>query len=81
MRIAASWSGSCTHRIQGCGAINRVRKRLPLIVIPTAPSVPSCSKLSRCGLAKAEHPRAYSALAAWMAELLCRVERSSPVAA
>ncbi len=27
----------------------------PLIVIPIAPSVPSCSKLSRCGLAKAEH--------------------------
>src|SRR5580700_1456269 len=27
----------------------------PLIVIPTAPSVPSCSKLSRCGLARAEY--------------------------
>jgi len=27
----------------------------PLIVIPIAPSVPPCSKLSRCGLAKAEH--------------------------
>ena len=27
----------------------------PLIVIPTAPSVPSCSKLSRYGLARAKH--------------------------
>jgi hypothetical protein len=27
----------------------------PLIVIPIAPSVPSCSELSRCGLATAEH--------------------------
>jgi hypothetical protein len=29
----------------------------PLIVIPIAPSVPSCSELSRCGLATAEHAR------------------------
>src|SRR5258706_7545119 len=27
----------------------------PLIVIPTAPTVPSCSKLSRCGLARAQY--------------------------
>src|ERR1700682_2138557 len=27
----------------------------PLIVIPTAPSLPSCSKLSRYGLASSEH--------------------------
>ena len=27
----------------------------PLIVIPTAPGVPSCSKLSRYGLARAKH--------------------------
>src|SRR5260370_32314040 len=34
----------------------RARKRAPpLIVIPIAPSVPSCSKPSRCGLARAEH--------------------------
>src|SRR5215813_10261852 len=34
----------------------RARKRAPpLIVIPTAPSVPSCSKLSRYGLARAKH--------------------------
>jgi hypothetical protein len=44
------------HRIQGCGAINpRDRKRAPpLIVIPTALSVPPCSELSRYGLAKVE---------------------------
>jgi len=54
MRMAASWSGSCTHRIQGCGAIDpRPKAGSPLIVIPIASSVPSCSKLSRCGLAKA----------------------------
>ena len=34
----------------------RARKRAPpLIVIPTAPSVPSCWKLSRYGLARAKH--------------------------
>src|SRR6266436_5915969 len=45
-----------THRIQGCGAIDtRPKAGSPLIVIPTAPSVPSCSKLSRYGLARAEH--------------------------
>ena len=54
MHMAASWSGSCTHQIQGCGAIDpRPKAGSPLIVIPIAPSVPSCSKLSRCGLAKA----------------------------
>src|SRR5258705_9781758 len=42
------------HRIQGCGAIDpRDRKRAPpLIVIPTASSVPPCSELSRYGLAR-----------------------------
>jgi hypothetical protein len=44
------------HRIQGCGTNVRARQASsPLIVIPTAPSVPSCSKLSRCGLARAEY--------------------------
>ena len=45
-----------TYRIQGCGAIDpRPKAGSPLIVIPTAPSVPSCSKLSRYGLARAKH--------------------------
>ena len=53
MRITASWFGSWTHRIQGCGAIDlRARKAgSPLIVIPIASSVPPCSELSRYGLA------------------------------
>jgi len=34
---------------------SRPKAGSPLIVIPTAPSVPPCSKLSRCGLVKAEH--------------------------
>ena len=57
MRMSASWFGSWTHRIQGRGAIViRARKAgSPLIVIPTALSVPSCSKLSRYGLARAEY--------------------------
>ena len=45
-----------TYRIQVCGA--RIRARMassPLIVIPIAPSMPSCSEPSRCGLATAEH--------------------------
>src|SRR5258708_9282260 len=49
-------SGPWTHRIQGCGATDpRPKAGSPLIVIPIAPSVPSCSKLSRCGLASSEH--------------------------
>src|SRR5437867_12979266 len=45
-----------TYRIQGCGAIDpRPKASSPLIVIPTAPSGPSCSKLSRYGLARAKH--------------------------
>ena len=57
MRMTASWFGSWTHRIQGCGAIDlRARKAgSPLIVIPIATSVSSCSKLSRYGLASSEH--------------------------
>jgi hypothetical protein len=60
LRCRCAWlhhgSGPWTHRIQGCGAIDpRPKAGSPLIVIPTAPSVPSCSKLSRCGLARAEH--------------------------
>jgi len=53
MRMTASWFGSWTHRIQGCGAIDlRARKAgSPLIVIPIASSVPPCSELSRYGLA------------------------------
>src|SRR5438552_16788493 len=33
----------------------RPNGKLPLIVIPTTTSMPSCSELSRCGLAGAEH--------------------------
>jgi hypothetical protein len=57
VRCRCAWlhhgSGPWTHRIQGCGAIDpRPKAGSPLIVIPTAPSVPSCSAPSRCGLAK-----------------------------
>ena len=60
LRCRCAWlhhgSGPWTHRIQGCGAIDpRPKAGSPPIVIPIAPSVPSCSKLSRCGLARAEH--------------------------
>jgi hypothetical protein len=60
LRCRCAWlhhgSGPWTHRIQGCGAIDpRPKAGFPLIVIPTAPSVPPCSKLSRCGLAGAEY--------------------------
>ena len=49
-------SGPRARRIQGCGAIDpRPKASSPLIAIPTAPSVPSCSELSRYGLARAEH--------------------------
>ena len=56
MRMTASWFGSWTHRIQGCGAIDpRPKAGSPLIVVATARSVPSCSNLSRYGLARAKH--------------------------
>jgi hypothetical protein len=60
LRCRCAWlhhgSGPRAHRIQGCGAIDpRPKASSPLIAIPTAPSVPSCSKLSRCGLATAGH--------------------------
>src|SRR5713226_6218428 len=60
LRCRCAWlhhgSGPWTHRIQGCGAIDpHPKASSPLIVIPIAPSVPSCSKPSRCGLARAEH--------------------------
>jgi transposase len=55
MRMSASWFGSWTHRIQGRGAIDPRPEKRPLIVIPTAPSVPLCSEQSRCGLARAEY--------------------------
>src|SRR6516165_5669741 len=60
LRCRCAWlhhgSGPRTYRIQGCGAIDpRPKAGSPLIVIPTAPSVPSCSKLSRYGLARAKH--------------------------
>jgi hypothetical protein len=60
LRCRCAWlhhgSGPWTHRIQGCGAIDpRPKAGSPLIVIPTAPSGPSCSKLSRYGLARAKH--------------------------
>src|ERR1700751_5965691 len=43
------------NRIQGCGAIDRARKRAPLESSSRShQSLPSCSKLSRCGLATAE---------------------------
>jgi hypothetical protein len=42
-----------TYRIQGCGAMIRARWQAPpLIVVPTASNGPSCSELSRCGLAR-----------------------------
>src|SRR5258705_8284147 len=42
--------------MQGCGETDPRRKAVcPLIVLPIAPSVPSCSKLSRYGLASSEH--------------------------
>src|SRR6202158_6282856 len=60
LRCRCAWlhhgSGPWTHRIQGCGATDpRPKAGSPLIVIPIAPSVPSCSKLSRYGLASLEH--------------------------
>src|SRR4029077_17021954 len=60
LRCRCAWlhhgSGPRTYRIQGCGAIDpRPKAGSPPIVIPTAPSVPSCSKLSRYGLARAKH--------------------------
>jgi hypothetical protein len=59
LRCRCAWlhhgSGPATYRIQGCGAIDpRPKAGSPLIVIPTTPSVPSCSKLSRYGLARAK---------------------------
>ena len=62
LRCRCAWlhhgSGPPTYRIQGCGATDPPRPEKagsPLIVIPTAPSVPSCSKPSRYGLARAKH--------------------------
>ena len=53
MRITASWSGSLTHRIEGCGTNFRApHAGLPSnVVIRTTTSVPSCSKPSRTSLA------------------------------
>ena len=45
-----------TYRIQGCGAMIRApMASSPPIVVPTASSRPSCSKLSRCGLARPQY--------------------------
>src|SRR6476619_5117532 len=56
MRMAASWFGSPGPPEKGCGAIDpRPKASSPLFSIPTAPSVRSCSELSRYGLARAEH--------------------------
>jgi len=61
LRCRCAWlhhgSGPRTHRIQGCGAIDpRPQAGSPLIVITrTAPSVPSCSKLSRYGLVTSKY--------------------------
>jgi hypothetical protein len=60
LRCRCAWlhhgSGPWTHRIQGCGGIDpRPKASSPRIVIPIAPSVPSRSKPSRCGLPRAEH--------------------------
>src|SRR5260370_34233886 len=59
LRCRCAWlhhgSGPWTHRIQGCGAIDtRPKAGSPLIVIPTAPSVPSRSKRCTDGLAQGE---------------------------
>jgi hypothetical protein len=35
--------------------LSRPQAGSPLIVVPTASSLPSCSKLSRCGLARPEY--------------------------
>ena len=60
LRCRCAWlhhgSGPRARRIQGCGAIDpRPKASSPLIAIPTAPSVPSCSEQSRYGLARTEH--------------------------
>src|SRR5258708_40367791 len=45
-----------TYRIQGCGAMIRARWQAPLRSSSRPHQVrPSCSKLSRCGLAKPEY--------------------------
>src|SRR5262249_23271456 len=55
MRMTASWFGSSdppdTRLWRDC---SRPQAGSPLIVIPIAPSLPSCSELSRCGLATAK---------------------------
>jgi hypothetical protein len=51
MRVAKDMETS-----ESAAAAPKARKAgSPLIVIPTAPSVPSCSKLSRYGLARAQY--------------------------
>src|ERR1700751_3746519 len=68
LRCRCAWlhhgSGPWTHRIQGFGATDlRPKAGSPLIVIPIAPSVPSCSKLSRYGPGKGEACRKVGATA------------------
>jgi hypothetical protein len=47
MRMAASWFGSWTHRIQGCGAIDpRPKAGSPLIVIPRPDQM--CRRARNC---------------------------------
>ena len=56
MRMTASWFGFFDPPDTRLRRDRSAHKSgLPLIVIPTAASGPSCSKLSRCGLATAEH--------------------------
>ena len=57
MRMSASWFGSWTHRIQGCGAIDPCPESgLPSDRHPRShQAMPSCSELSRCGLARLEN--------------------------
>src|SRR5712672_458201 len=54
MRITASWFGSLDPPDTRLWRdLSRPNAGSPLIVIPIAPNVLSCSKLSRCGLATA----------------------------
>src|SRR5215468_11124661 len=56
MRMTASWFGFLDPpHTRLWRDRSRPQAGSPLIVIPIAPSVPLCSGLSRCGLARAEH--------------------------
>ena len=78
MRLSASWfgcPGPTGYKV--VARLIRARKAgSPLIVIPTALSVPSCSKLSRYGLARAE----YAANLGEVKRLRSRANLSDPAA-